>query len=254
MFSAIPFPPKSRDGWLCPHASLRPWQSWAGTATPPGEARTVSSGVSRASSNGRWCFLCPCTQLPGVVRLAGLGAEGPGALHSPGHGVQQAPWAGGGSRGRMRPQAALPLPTVTCVSLGTPGRLALPDRRPRGPWSCLRLVSCTRLSRAAVVSWITSPTARSAASVTRRDPSFPFPRALALPTRAIPDRRDAEGIGRLVPVRGDRLARLTVCTVLAQTGAPHGPRTLVSLCGPPPAPLKGNLVLALAVGPGLPSR
>lgn len=97
-------------------------------------------------------------------------------------------------------------------------------------------------------------TARSAASVTRRDPSFPFPRALALPTRAIPDRRDAEGIGRLVPVRGDRLARLTVCTVLAQTGAPHGPRTLVSLCGPPPAPLKGNLVLALAVGPGLPSR
>lgn len=97
-------------------------------------------------------------------------------------------------------------------------------------------------------------TARSAASVTRRDPSFPFPRALALPTRAIPDRRDAEGIGRLVPVRGDRLARLTVCTVLAQTGAPHGPRTLVSLCGPPPAPLKGNLVLALAVGPGLPSH
>lgn len=157
VFSAIPFPPKSRDGWLCPHASLRPWQSWAGTATPPGEARTVSSGVSRASSNGRWCFLCPCTQLPGVVRLAGLGAEGPGALHSPGHGVRQAPWAGGGSRGRMRPQAALPLPTVTCVSLGTPGRLALPDRRPRGPWSRLRLVSCTRLSCAAVVSWTTSP-------------------------------------------------------------------------------------------------
>lgn len=153
-----PFPPEV-PGRLALSPCVPPSLAKPGGHPLPrlGEARTVSSGVSRASSNGRWCFLCPCTQLPGVVRPAGLGAEGPGALHSPGHGVQQAPWTGGGSRGRMRPQAALPLPTVTCVSLGTPGRPALPDRRPRGPWSRLRLVSCTRLSCAAVVSWTTSP-------------------------------------------------------------------------------------------------
>lgn len=31
MFSAVPFPLKSREAWLCPHASLHPWQSQAGT-------------------------------------------------------------------------------------------------------------------------------------------------------------------------------------------------------------------------------
>lgn len=201
MFSAVPFPLKSREAWLCPHASLHPWQSQAGTALGrTGQRLLMSRGPCRMDA-GVSSPLEPSCPAPSRNARAWLGRRGgrrgsrrglepqvPGSTLTWALVFGRLPGLAGALGGDVRPSRRLCF--ARCHLRFPRDSLVSQSSGPRPLGSCsrrLRGVSFTWPSRVSHFPDGEPLTARSVASVTQRD--RPSPSALVPPARATLARR-----------------------------------------------------------------